>query len=110
MSQELQDGKPSTSGTSIGHVNTYENWVVGTKATVTAGTPVQITGTSTSIKCIVIKAKAGNTGIVYVGNSNTTEVFELSAKESITVPINDLSKIWIDSAVNGEGVCYAYVY
>jgi len=94
----------------VGHVNTYENWVAGAKAITTAGTPEQITATSTPIKCIVIKAKAGNTGIVYVGNSNTTEVFELSAKESITIPIDNLNKIWIDAAVNGEGVVYAYVW
>jgi len=110
MSHELQDGKPATSGTMFAHVNTYENWVVGAKNITTAGTPERISETSIPIKCIVIKAKSANTGLMYVGNSDTTELFELNAKESITIPINDVNKVWIDSAVNGEGVVYAYVW
>lgn len=69
----------------------------------TEATAVQIT--STSRRCergVTVKASASNTGIVYVGNSdvtngtaNSTDGFELSAGESVTVEVNNVNKVYI---------------
>lgn len=82
--------------------------VNGKKTVTTAGTRVQLTTTSTGIHTVSVRALTGNTGLIYIGNSavaSTTGV-ELSAGDAITITINDLSKVYIDSAVNGEGVTY----
>jgi hypothetical protein len=58
---------------------------------------------------IAVKALAGNSGLVYVGDSgvDASNGFELGAGEVIIFDAaGDLSSIWIDSAVNGEGVCW----
>lgn len=86
----------------------------------TAGTELQLTTTKTNAYGVKIKAKIGNTGNMYVGHDNTvsaTTGFELDAGEMVDVaallgvdkdtPI-DLSQIWLDSSVNGEGVCVVY--
>lgn len=76
----------------------------------TAGTEVQ--GTNIPLdNGVFIKALAANTGLVFVGNNGSGAVssstgFELAAGEVILVPVANLNEIWIDSAVNGEGVCW----
>lgn len=81
----------------------------GNKATVTAGTRVQL-ATSTACVKVNIQAKASNSDYVYVGGSavSATSGIALSPTSSITLNINDLSLIYIDSAVSGEGVTYLY--
>jgi len=55
-----------------------------------------------------IKALASNRGIIYVGREGTASQsgFELSPRESITLEIDNLDKVWIDASVDGEGVCW----
>lgn len=85
-------------------------FTTGQKAVATAGTAVQLTSTATPISSVVIKALKGNgSAKIYVGSASgnlSTTGFELNLQESVTVVINDLSKIWIDSDTNGSGVSY----
>lgn len=79
------------------------------KVTVTThGTRVKITAGTTPVKSVTIKALSTNTGLIYVGNATvaSTNGFQLSAGESVSFDISDLTNINIDSAVDGEGVSY----
>lgn len=82
------------------------------KVTVTtAGTEVQISASSVSVKSITIKSLAANTGTIYIGNSTvaSTNGYALAAGQAISFDIDDLNKVYIDSSVNGEGVTYLAV-
>ena len=76
----------------------------------TAGTAVQ--GTSVTLtNGVYIKALAGNTGKVYVGNDGAADVtsangFELSAGEMILVQVANLNEMWFDAATNGDKFCW----
>jgi tetrahydromethanopterin S-methyltransferase subunit D len=83
----------------------------GQKAVTTAGTAVALATTTPVPSGLVgIKALAGNTGLIYVGNSDvdSSNGIELSAGELIYWPATDLAHVYIDSAEDGEGVCYVY--
>tara|TARA_Y100000310_G_C20660306_1_gene804374 strand:+ start:1876 stop:2331 length:456 start_codon:yes stop_codon:yes gene_type:complete len=60
---------------------------------------------------ITIKALAGNTGLIYVGGNtvDSSNGFELSAGDSISLAIDNHDEIWIDSSVSGEGISYMSV-
>lgn len=77
----------------------------------TAGTRVQISGTSSTCKGITVKALAANTGTMYVGNStvSATNGYPLTAAQAISFDISNLSTVYIDSSVNGEKVAYLAV-
>ena len=76
----------------------------------TAGTEVQ--GSNVSLpNGAYIKALAGNTGKVYVGNDGAGAVtssngFELSAGNMILIQVSNLSDLWFDSATNGDKFCW----
>lgn len=82
----------------------------GKQTVTTSGTRVQL-ASSTTTTTITVRALVGNTGIIYVGNSAVTASngFQLSASESVSIDLDNLSKVWIDSSVNGEGVTYIYL-
>jgi hypothetical protein len=73
----------------------------------TAGTRVAL-GASTVIKSVIVRAKLANTGIIYVGDSTVTSLngFQLDRGATVTINIDNLSKVFIDSSVSGEGVSY----
>ncbi len=85
--------------------------ILNEQVTTNAGTAVQISSTSTPIKAISIKALSTNTGIVYVGDADvdSSNGRELEAGESIDIDIDNLTKVWIDVSVNGEGVSFAAI-
>lgn len=86
----------------------------GVKTVTTAGTDVALASSVTHAKWVCIQAQTDNTGIIAVGEAGvdatvaTGTGVALSAGESFTFPAGDLSKIYIDSTVNGEGVRYSY--
>lgn len=88
----------------------------GHKEVTTAGTQVALAA-STSCKRVTIQAYRANTGIITVGGSGvdgsasigTGTGASLAAGESISFDINNLSTVFIDSTVNGEGVRYIYL-
>jgi len=58
---------------------------------------------------INIKASNNNTGKIYIGNSNsvtTSDGFELSAGESLTLPITNSNLVYLISDSISQNVCY----
>lgn len=90
-------------------ISPYASFGTGHKAVNTAGTQVALAA-STACKKVTIKALALNTKLIYVGISTVSSLdgFELTKQEEITIYTDNLANIWIDSAVNGEGVSYIY--
>jgi hypothetical protein len=81
--------------------------VSGTKTVASAGTAEQISSTTVPIQSVVIKAESDNTGIVYVGDSSVDSGdFPLSAGDAITLNVDDLTKVYLDVSVNGDGAHY----
>lgn len=81
----------------------------------TAGTAVQLSTTPTAIISVNVQAETDNTGLIAVGGSSvdatatSQEGTILSAGQSTQLAIDDLSIIYIDSTVNGDGVTYTYL-
>ena len=84
----------------------------GQTTVTTAGTAVQLQSTSQTIKSITVKAKDGNAGYIYVADSDVSSSngFILGANAGVSLEINDISKIWINSSVSGEGASWIAVY
>lgn len=82
----------------------------GKKTVTTAGTNVVLAASQT-IKSVTIKALTANTGTIYVGDSTvaSTNGFQLSANDSVSLEFSNLANINLDSSVNGEGVTYMWV-
>ncbi len=85
------------------------------KNVTTHGTPVQLSAsTQVTGLHLVVKAKSANTGSITLGNTSAhalntgTSCFRLQANESVTLHLHNLSEIWIDSTVDGEGVEVLY--
>jgi len=82
------------------------------KITVAAAGSAVALGTQTINGPLAVKALAGNSGLVYLGDDGSGDVnsssgFELSAKEEIRLDyVGSLASIMLDAAVNGEGVCW----
>lgn len=83
----------------------------GQKIVTTAGIEVQL-GDQRIIGPLMVKALATNTGTIYIGNAgdgtvSSTTGYELAKGETITFFwVGDIGSIWIDSSVNGDGVCW----
>lgn len=89
------------------------NFYFGTKAVTTATIRVILmTDTNATLK-IFIKALAGNTGVIYVGDVTVAAAngYPLAANEEVILNINHAKKnIYIDASVNGQGVKYIAEY
>jgi len=92
------------------NINPYSVIGNGAQTVTTAGTSVQL-ASSTSIKTVTIRAKVSNTGLIYVGSSSVSSVngFQLSPAETVSLDLDNLSKIYVDAASNGDGVTYVYL-
>lgn len=83
------------------------------KVVTTAGTRVTLAA-STACKQIIITAETDNTGIVVVGGSTvvaalaTRQGVPLYAGDSVTLEIDNLADVYLDSTVSGDGVTFAY--
>ncbi len=83
----------------------------------TAGTPVQLTATSTPCMGVWVGSDTGNVSIVYVGAEATVDGVEGQqagiavepAGNSIFVPVNDASLIWFDVNTSGDNATWAYL-
>lgn len=82
----------------------YEGQVTVT----TAGTRVQLSVSSVSIRSVCIKAMTANTGKMYIGDVtvSASNGYEMPNDSSICMEINNLNLIYVDSSVNGEKVSY----
>lgn len=85
----------------------------GRKVVTTAGTRVTLAA-STACKQVIITAETDNTGLVVVGGSTvvaalaTRQGVPLYAGDSITLEIDNLADVYLDSTVSSDGVTYAY--
>lgn len=83
----------------------------GQKTVATAGTAVAL-GTATPFNALMVKALTTNTGLMYVGNNGSGDVdntngYPLAAGDQVIFTmVGNLGNIWVDSAVNGEGVAW----
>lgn len=80
----------------------------GQKTVTAAGTAEALASSQALLSGVYIKALAGNTGAVYVGNSAVAAAtgFVLAAGDLVFLEIDDLATVYIDAAENGEGVSY----
>lgn len=76
----------------------------------TAGTRVQLSSSTLPIKYVIITAKEANTGTIWVGGTTVASGRgrPLVSLQSERFDIDFLTKIYIDSTVNGEGVTFTY--
>jgi hypothetical protein len=87
----------------------------------TAGTRVPLSATALKAYQIAIRAKTANTGVIYIGGSDVTSAgYQLAAGQTLSYGDLhdastqlrdfriDLTQIYIDSSVNGEGVEVVY--
>jgi hypothetical protein len=84
----------------------------GQKTVTAAGTAERISTGQKVNGAVMVKALPGNTGLVYVGNVDgdvdSTNGMPLSAGEALVFNrVGDLAEIWVDAAVNGEGIAWA---
>lgn len=79
----------------------------GQKTVATAGSAEALAG-STSSRWVIIKALIGNTDNVFVGDSDVTSAngYILTPGEAIGLDVNNLATVYLDVAVNGEGVSF----
>ena len=84
----------------------------GTTDIPTAGTRVRINNTPRRVFSLLLKARNGNTGSIYVGDSgvSSTNGFELRANEAYSVnyaaarQTARMDDFWADTATNGNDV------
>lgn len=86
-----------------------------------AGTRQQLTSTSTLAQTVILNAKTGNTGLIYVGDSTvsaTKAAFELAAGEMVVIhmPVisggncdTDLSKWYFDGGTTNDDLLVGYI-
>ena len=89
--------------------------ISGQKTVTTAGTAV-VMGSARIEGPVMVKALDTNTGIVAVGSDGAGDVtvsngLRLAAGESVVFAwVGSLAELWLDSAVNGEGVSWIQLY
>lgn len=81
----------------------------GQKTVSAAGTAEQLT--AQACKAVSIAAKAANTGNIFIGGSTVSSANGriLAPGDSIDLAIDNLNRLYIDAAVNGEGISYLWV-
>jgi hypothetical protein len=76
-----------------------------------AGTEEALSSSSLQAYGVIIKAKHANTGMIFVGKNPVTSTtgYVLDGGETVALPgVVDLSKVYIDSGTNGDGVSVIY--
>jgi len=87
----------------------------GRKAVATAGTAVALVGSPTSCFRVDLSADLGNSNPVVVGGSGVVAANDsqegivlIPGNDPITILIDDVSKLYVDSQTNGDAVCFNY--
>jgi hypothetical protein len=87
----------------------------GSATVTTAGTAAPLIAAPTPCISVAICAKTTNTGVIAVGgstvvaSSSTRRGIPLSPGDSVSLDIADVSQIYIDATVSGDGVTYTYL-
>lgn len=80
------------------------------KTVTVAGTPEKAgTFNIASGVGVVVKAKAANVGTIFIGGSSaealdTARAFKLTAGQGISLQVDNLDRIWLDTTNSGDGV------
>ncbi|MDQ2084703.1 hypothetical protein RA307_31365 [Xanthobacteraceae bacterium Astr-EGSB] len=108
-------GAPLAAGTAlIGKVDHSTTGTEDGRKVVTAAGTAEALAVSTVAKFVEITAETDNTGIIVVGGSTVVAALAtrrgrpLLPGESTTLPISNLSNVYIDATVSGDGVTYVY--
>lgn len=86
----------------------------GTKTISTSGTAVKLTDFTTCAH-VFITAKSDNSGTIVIGGSTVVAALAtrrgtpLDPGDTMDFPINDLSKIYVDSTSSGDKVTFTYL-
>lgn len=96
-------------------------FITSQRAVTSAGTPEKVKEAPEQQKnkviALTVRAHTGNAGFIYVAyDQNAASAgfgYVLAAGETLTIDIHDvidgfldLSKIWVDASVNGDGISY----
>ena len=79
------------------------------------GTERQLSATSIGCAKVIITALSNNAGVICIGDKNVVAAtagrkgIPLVAGQSITLPVSDVSMVWIDATVAGDGVSAIYM-
>ena len=79
---------------------------------VTVGTLAVQLPSAGAAKGVLVKAHKGNSGTVYIGNSNavsTTTGFELAAGEAVVIEVNNANLIWVIADTADQKVSWVAV-
>ena len=89
-----------------------------TKRVSVGAAAVQAASSQTQLnRGVIVKAGAGNTGVVYVGFSSgvtantavATDGYPLAAAAEVGIPINDLSSVWFIADSSSQEVSLLYI-
>lgn len=93
----------------------FNRLISGRKTVSSAGTAEALSSVSIGIKGCVVCAEDSNTGTISVGGQNGTVAVEptrtgiyLLTADCAMIPVNDLSNIYVNSTINGDGVTFGY--
>jgi uncharacterized protein YabE (DUF348 family) len=95
----------------IGKITTIKD---GRRVVATAGSRLALIAAYTPAKLVIITAETDNTGVIVVGGTTvvatvlTRQGIPLLAGDSVTLEVDDLIKVYLDSTVTGDGVTYVY--
>lgn len=95
----------------VGKITTIKD---GRKYVTTAATREALVSSSTPAKLVIITAETDNTGVIVVGGSTvvaavlTRRGIPLLAGDSVTLDVDDLADIYLDTTVSLDGVTYIY--
>ncbi len=97
-------------------MQSFPNIKDGRKTVASAGTSERLVSSNTPCKLVTITALIANTNEVVIGGSTvvasagTSQGIPLFAGQSVTLYIEDLYALYIDSVTNGDGVSYIYQF
>ena len=103
------DGTYEVTTVTAGTITVHKRHALTTEA---AGATVKIVASKTLVDGVgvTLKAKNANTGVIHLGYSSATALntagasFTLDNNESVSIQVNELTSIWLDATVSGEGV------
>jgi hypothetical protein len=89
----------------------FPNLSTFSRVVAAAGTQVRLSATQRIVQSCTIMAESGNSGNIYVGDSNVDNTYPIVLDAGDQLVLNavkkegiDLSEIWIDAGTNGDGV------
>lgn len=104
----VASGAVAAGAFALGAISLPTAIVHGQKTVTAAGTEEALGASTTLYSGVRVKALHGNTGWVYVGANPVTSAtgFVLDAGEDVFIEAHNLTDVWLDTSVSGEGASY----